>query len=90
MRDIMKELDHRYIDVLKIDVEGAEFPWLRYEGADIIPRVGKFLVLLYVCKYVCMINACNENNEIKNLIFRKLWPLLYVCTYVHMYVMYVC
>ena len=41
MRQIMMEHDHRYIDVLKVDVEGAEFPWLRFEGAEIIPRVGQ-------------------------------------------------
>ena len=44
----MKELGHTYIDMVKIDIEGAEFPWLRYEGAKIIPRVGQLLIELHV------------------------------------------
>jgi hypothetical protein len=44
----MKELGHTYIDVLKIDIEGAEFPWLRYEGSKILPRVGQVVIELHV------------------------------------------
>ena len=44
----MKELGHRHIDILKIDIEGAEFPWMRFEGAEIIPRVGQLLIELHV------------------------------------------
>ena len=44
----MTELGHRYIDILKVDVEGAEFPWLRFEGSTILPRVGQLLIELHV------------------------------------------
>jgi len=48
LRDIMQKNNHNYIDVLKMDIEGHEFKFLKTEGAFILPRVGQFLVELHV------------------------------------------
>ena len=33
-----------YIDVLKMDIEGFEFAWLKHEGEGTVPRIGQLLV----------------------------------------------
>lgn len=48
MRLLMKENNHTYVDILKMDIEGVEFDWLKNEGAEVIPRVGQFLVELHL------------------------------------------
>eukprot|EP00596_Hydrurales_sp_CCMP1899_P010464 CAMPEP_0119052636 /NCGR_PEP_ID=MMETSP1177-20130426/73868_1 /TAXON_ID=2985 /ORGANISM="Ochromonas sp, Strain CCMP1899" /LENGTH=318 /DNA_ID=CAMNT_0007032273 /DNA_START=550 /DNA_END=1505 /DNA_ORIENTATION=- len=40
---LMKENNHTYIDILKIDIEGFEWSWLEKEDA-LLERVGVFLV----------------------------------------------
>ena len=44
----MSENNHKFIDVLKMDVEGMEFSFLKNKGAYVFPRVGQFLVELHV------------------------------------------
>lgn len=48
LKDIMEQNNHKYIDVLKMDVEGHEFNFLKTEGSYVLPRVGQFLVELHV------------------------------------------
>ena len=48
MMAMMKENNHDYVDILKMDIEGIEFDWLKQEGAQLIPRIGQFLVELHV------------------------------------------
>ena len=48
MRDLMKMNGHTYIDILKMDVEGFEFPWIKAEGDLILPNVGQFLVEVHI------------------------------------------
>jgi hypothetical protein len=50
---LMKENNHTYIDILKIDIEGFEWSWLEKEGA-LLERVGVFLVCIHVHIYICM------------------------------------
>ena len=44
MKEIMTTLNHTFIDILKMDIEGFEFFFLENEAADVLPRVGQFLV----------------------------------------------
>lgn len=48
MRALMKENNHTYVDVLKMDIEGVEFDWLKSEGPAILPRTGQLLVELHL------------------------------------------
>lgn len=48
MATMMKDNGHAYVDVLKMDIEGVEFDWLKKEGKKIIPRIGQFLVELHL------------------------------------------
>lgn len=43
MRKIMKKLGHTHVDLLKMDVEGYEIPFVHFES-DILHYVGQFLV----------------------------------------------
>jgi len=43
MRQIMKKLGHTYVDILKMDVEGFEVPFVHYES-DLLRHVGQYLV----------------------------------------------
>jgi hypothetical protein len=47
LTEVMSFYSHTYIDVLKLDIEGEEFHWLRQESEWIIPRVGQLLVEIH-------------------------------------------
>ena len=42
--DFMKERGHTYIDILKVDIEGGEFPWVTNEPLDTFSRIGQLLI----------------------------------------------
>lgn len=48
LRTLMIERNHSYIDVLKMDIEGMEYMWLKYEAPQLVPRIGQFLVEVHV------------------------------------------
>ena len=48
MRKIMTDNQHAYVDLVKMDIEGVEFTWLRKEAPALIPRIGQFLVELHL------------------------------------------
>ncbi len=48
MLQIMQENKHSFVDIVKMDIEGVEFTWLRTEAAMLIPRIGQFLVELHL------------------------------------------
>ncbi len=48
MRELMSDRNHTYIDILKMDIEGVEFNWLKYEAPRLIPRIGQYLVEVHV------------------------------------------
>jgi hypothetical protein len=43
LKDMMKENNHKYIDVLKMDIEYSEYDFLKYE-LDLLQNVGQFYV----------------------------------------------
>ena len=43
----MRVLGHHYIDVLKMDIEGAEWDFV-HEEADLLKNIGQFLVELHL------------------------------------------
>jgi hypothetical protein len=44
----VKQKNHNYIDVLKMDIEGIEYDWLHEESQALFPHIGQFLVELHV------------------------------------------
>ena len=44
LAQLMQQRGHRYIDLLKMDIEGFEFDFLRHEAAALVSRVGQLLV----------------------------------------------
>ena len=44
VHEFMKERGHTYIDILKIDIEGGEFPWIANEPLDTFTRIGQLLI----------------------------------------------
>ena len=44
LHQIMKMLNHTYVDVLKIDIEGGEHPWVKAEPIETFTRVGQLLI----------------------------------------------
>ena len=44
LHELMKDNNHTYIDILKIDIEGGEYEWLRSEPAETFKRIGQLLI----------------------------------------------
>ena len=44
VHEIMKMLNHTYVDVLKIDIEGGEHPWVKAEPTETFTRIGQLLL----------------------------------------------
>ena len=44
LHELMKERGHTYIDVLKIDIEGGEYPWVVNEPLDTFDRIGQLMI----------------------------------------------
>jgi hypothetical protein len=51
MKQMMIENRHSYIDVLKIDIEGGEYGWLKNE-ASLLPRVGQLLIEFHINGFI--------------------------------------
>jgi Methyltransferase domain len=47
LKDIMIMLNHTYVDVLKVDIEGGEYAWMDNEAPDVMSRVGQLLIELH-------------------------------------------
>ena len=48
LSDLMRLCNVTHIDVLKMDIEGFEFQWLKHEAASTVPLVGQLLVEVHV------------------------------------------
>ena len=48
LSEMMSFLNHTYIDVLKMDIEGFEFQFLKNEGLHLFHRIGQLQVELHV------------------------------------------
>ena len=46
--ELMNSLNHTYIDILKMDIEGFEFTFLKHEASHIFHRLGQFQLELHV------------------------------------------
>lgn len=44
MQEAMRQYNHSYIDIVKMDIEGGEFEWLQQESAVVGPRIGQLLI----------------------------------------------
>ena len=44
LHELMRDNNHTYIDILKIDIEGGEFTWLKNEPAETFNRIGQLLI----------------------------------------------
>jgi hypothetical protein len=44
LHQIMKKLNHTYVDICKIDIEGSEYAWLRAEPLNSFDRIGQILI----------------------------------------------
>mmetsp|Transcript_23138 Transcript_23138/g.22294 ORF Transcript_23138/g.22294 Transcript_23138/m.22294 type:complete len:332 (-) Transcript_23138:80-1075(-) len=44
INEMMRENNHSYVDILKLDVEGAEYPWIDVEPLDTFDRIGQLLI----------------------------------------------
>ena len=56
LKDFMKERGHTYIDILKVDIESGEFPWIANEPLEIFTRIGQLMIEVhrpYGGKFVC-------------------------------------
>ena len=47
LKEMMNFNQHRYIDVLKMDIEAAEYDWIKYEQ-DLLPRIGQLSIELHI------------------------------------------
>ena len=47
MIDSMKLLNHHYVDVLKMDIEGFEFSWANHELSTLGKRLGQVLIEMH-------------------------------------------
>ena len=47
VHDIMKMLNHTHVDILKIDIEGGEHPWVKAEPTDTFTRIGQLLLEIH-------------------------------------------
>ena len=48
LSDLMRLCNVTYIDVLKMDIEGFEFQWLKHEAAGTVPLLGQLLVEVHI------------------------------------------
>ena len=44
LSDFMMERGHTYIDILKVDIEGGEYSWIKDEPLDTFSRIGQLLI----------------------------------------------
>ena len=44
LNNLMRERGHTYIDILKVDIEDGEFPWIANEPLDTFTRIGQLLI----------------------------------------------
>ena len=61
LSDFMMERGHTYIDILKVDIEGGEFPWIANEPLDTFSRIGQLLIEVHRLqggKCVCCAQSC--------------------------------
>jgi hypothetical protein len=47
INEMMRQNNHSYIDILKVDIEGAEYPWIDAEPLDTFDRIGQLLIELH-------------------------------------------
>lgn len=76
MQDIMVHYGHKYVDVLKFDIGGWEYAWLKEESGVVGPRVGQLLLTLHdrndfdvmpvVTEYFYTYNAFTFNERMEN------------------------
>ena len=48
LKDIMIMLNHTYVDVLKVDIEGGEHEWIEKEPPGVLSRVGQLLMEIHL------------------------------------------
>ena len=48
LQDIMTMLNHTYVDVLKVDIEGGEHIWIEKENPQVLGRVGQLLIEMHL------------------------------------------
>ena len=44
LNNLMRERGHTYIDILKVDIEDGEFPWIANEPMETFSRIGQLLI----------------------------------------------
>lgn len=44
IHEMMKQHNHKYIDILKVDIEGAEYSWVASEPLETFDRIGQLLI----------------------------------------------
>ena len=44
LHEIMRDNQHLYVDILKIDIEGGEYEWLKHEPVETFGRIGQLLI----------------------------------------------
>jgi hypothetical protein len=47
MQNTMKLLNHTYVDILKMDIEGGEFSWAQHELNSVGKRIGQLLIEMH-------------------------------------------
>lgn len=48
LTELMQSCNVSHIDVLKMDIEGFEFQWLKHEGRSTVPLIGQLLVEVHM------------------------------------------
>ena len=51
VHEIMKSYNHTHVDLLKIDIEGSEYDWLKHEPADTFARIGQLLIEVHDIRF---------------------------------------
>ena len=65
LKDIMLKLNHTYVDILIIDIQGNEHKWIEIENPKIFSRVGQLLIKIY--RYTEEQEHINNTNGSNNI-----------------------
>jgi len=78
LKTIMKSLNHMHIDILKVDIEGAEYDVLEGLNLSGFPEIGQILVEVHAFKYLQELNKSGITEEVPSKLRLKLDRLFQV------------
>lgn len=78
LKTIMKDLNHMRIDILKMDIEGAEYDFFKELNSSGFPDIGQILVEVHAFRYLQELNKHGNVEEIPSKLRLRLHGLFQV------------